>query len=53
MPRTQIENERIRRATTEQILKSAMNMFIEKGYHSTSIDDVAKRAEISKGLLYQ
>ncbi|WP_267901217.1 hypothetical protein [Dulcicalothrix desertica] len=35
MPRTQTENERIRRATTEQILKATMNMFIEKGYHST------------------
>lgn len=52
MPRTPEENERIRRATTEQILKATMDMFIEKGYHSTSIDDVAKRAEISKGLLY-
>jgi AcrR family transcriptional regulator len=52
MPRTQAENERIRRATTEQILKATMDMFLEKGYHSTSIDDVAKLAQISKGLLY-
>jgi AcrR family transcriptional regulator len=52
MPRTPSENERIRRATKEQILKAAMDMFCEKGYHSTSIEDVAKRSQISKGLLY-
>lgn len=52
MPRTPAENERIRRATKEQILRAAMDMFCEKGYHSTSIDDVAKQAQISKGLLY-
>ncbi len=52
MPRTPEENERIRRATKEQILKAAMDMFCSKGYHSASIDDVAKQAQISKGLLY-
>jgi AcrR family transcriptional regulator len=52
MPRTPAENDRIRRATTEQILKAAMSLFCEKGYHSTSIEDVAKQAQISKGLLY-
>lgn len=52
MPRTPAENDRIRRATTEQILKTALSLFCEKGYHSTSIEDVAKHAQISKGLLY-
>jgi AcrR family transcriptional regulator len=52
MPRTPSENERIRRGTKEKILKAAMDMFSEKGYHSTLIDDVAKRSQISKGLLY-
>jgi AcrR family transcriptional regulator len=52
MPRTPTENERIRRATREQILTTAMSLFCEKGYYPTSIEDVAKRAEISKGLLY-
>ncbi|BAY21246.1 TetR family transcriptional regulator [Calothrix sp. NIES-2100] len=52
MPRTPAENERIRRATREQILKAAMDLFLDKGYHATSIDDVAKKAKISKGLLY-
>lgn len=52
MPRTPKENDRIRRATTEQILKTALSLFCEKGYHSTSIEDIAKQAKISKGLLY-
>ncbi|WP_243146645.1 helix-turn-helix domain-containing protein [Scytonema sp. UIC 10036] len=52
MPRTPAEKARIRRATTEQILKAAMSLFCEKGDRSTSIEDVAKQAQISKGLLY-
>lgn len=52
MPRTPAENDRIRRATTEQILKTALSLFCSKGYHSTLIEDVAKHAQISKGLLY-
>jgi AcrR family transcriptional regulator len=52
MPRTPAENNRIRRATTEQILKTALSLFCEKGYHSTSIEEIARQAEISKGLLY-
>ncbi|MDN4526457.1 TetR/AcrR family transcriptional regulator [Fictibacillus fluitans] len=52
MPRTQQENERIRMITKEKIRLAAMELFIKKGYHATSIDDVAKQAEVSKGLLY-
>jgi AcrR family transcriptional regulator len=52
MPRTPAENDRIRRATTKQILTTALSLFCEKGYHSTSIEDIARQAEISKGLLY-
>lgn len=52
MPRTPAENERIRQAAKEKIHAAAMTLFIKKGYHATSIDDVAKQAQISKGLLY-
>ncbi len=52
MPRTPAENDRIRRATTEQILNISLSLFCEKGYHSTSIEEIARQAEISKGLLY-
>lgn len=52
MPRTPEENDRVRRATTERILKTALSLFCEKGYYSTSIEEIARQAEISKGLLY-
>lgn len=52
MPRTPEENERIRQAAKEKIHAAAMTLFVKKGYHATSIDDVAKLAQISKGLLY-
>lgn len=52
MPRTPAENERIRQAAKDKIHTAAMTLFIKKGYHATSIDDVAKQAQISKGLLY-
>ncbi|WP_409178874.1 TetR/AcrR family transcriptional regulator [Brevibacillus fortis] len=52
MPRTPAENERIRQAAKDKIHAAAMTLFIKKGYHATSIEDVAKQAQISKGLLY-
>ncbi|MFX3631265.1 MAG: TetR/AcrR family transcriptional regulator [Candidatus Pristimantibacillus sp.] len=36
----------------EKIRDVAIEVFIAKGFHSTSIEDVAKKAGISKGLLY-
>lgn len=52
MPRTPQENERIRNISQEKIHAAAMELFIKQGYHATSISDVAKKAGISKGLLY-
>ncbi|KIL42141.1 transcriptional regulator [Gordoniibacillus kamchatkensis] len=52
MPRTRDENDRIRQLTKEKIRAAAMDIFIERGYHAASIDDVAKKAGISKGLMY-
>lgn len=52
MPRSPSENERIRQLAKDKILEAAMDLFIKQGYHATSITDVAKQAEISKGLLY-
>ncbi|MCH7399466.1 TetR/AcrR family transcriptional regulator [Belliella sp. DSM 107340] len=34
------------------ILESAIKLFMEKGFHATKMDDVAKGAKISKGLTY-
>ncbi len=36
----------------ESILAAAKGVFAEKGYHATTIADVAKRAEISYGSVY-
>ncbi len=52
MPRTPAENDRIRRATREQILQTALSLFCDRGYYATSIAEIAKLAQISKGLLY-
>ncbi|PZM67634.1 TetR/AcrR family transcriptional regulator [Paenibacillus dendritiformis] len=52
MPRTHKENERIRQMAKEKIRIAAMELFMKQGYHATSIEDVAKHANISKGLLY-
>jgi AcrR family transcriptional regulator len=52
MPRTSAENNRIREATSEHILKTALSLFCDKGYYATSIEAIAKQAQISKGLLY-
>ncbi|MFE5319136.1 TetR/AcrR family transcriptional regulator [Paenibacillus sp. NPDC056579] len=52
MPRTREENDRIRQAAKDNIRTAAMEIFIERGYHDASIDDVAKRAGVSKGLMY-
>lgn len=35
-----------------EITEAALAAFAEKGYASTRVDDVAKRAGVSKGLLY-
>jgi len=36
----------------EKIFKAAVTCFNEKGYYETTIDDVAGRVRVSKGLIY-
>lgn len=38
--------------TKERILKQAMRLFFEKGYHGSSIDEIAQTAGLTKGALY-
>lgn len=52
MPRSPEANDRIRHLTREKLLQAAMDIFIAKGYHAASVDDVARQAGVSKGLLY-
>ncbi|MBE0673842.1 MAG: helix-turn-helix transcriptional regulator, partial [Bacteroidales bacterium] len=44
------EKERLRRR--EDILDSAERVFTEKGIIATTIDDIAREAELGKGTLY-
>ena len=36
-----------------QLLDAAMQVFVEHGYHGTSMDDIAVAAQVSKPVLYQ
>ena len=38
--------------TVIKIVESAMNLFNINGYTGTSISDISKKAELSKGILY-
>ena len=51
-PRTAAQNVEIREERKVQILDAALHVFAEEGYHSASVSKVAKRASISKGLMY-
>ena len=51
-PRTKNQFEEIRQKSRENIEKIALELFAIKGYHATSISQIAEKAQISKGLLY-
>ena len=51
-PRTKDQFEEIRKKSRENIEKIALELFATNGYHATSISQIAKKAGISKGLLY-
>ena len=51
-PRTEIQFEEIRKEKKKLIMDTALELFAEQGFHSTTISQIAKKADISKGLLY-
>lgn len=51
-PRTAAQFEQIRKERKAEILDAALHVFAEEGYHSASVSKVAKRAGVSKGLMY-
>jgi AcrR family transcriptional regulator len=51
-PRTPEQNEEIRRQTQTAIQEAAFELFAQKGYSHTSISAIAKKAGVSKGLIY-
>ena len=42
----------IRKKSSENIMEAAIELFAKKGYHGTSISDIAVKAGVSKGLMY-
>jgi AcrR family transcriptional regulator len=52
MPRSPEQFEEIREKSRRKIIAAALELFAHKGYDATSIDSIAKKAGISKGLIY-
>lgn len=52
MPRTKAQYETIRKESRQKILDAALEVFAKQGYHSSTVDAIAKTAGISKGLMY-
>ena len=51
-PRTPTQFAEIRENKKKEILSAALDLFANEGYHQASIARIAKKANISKGLIY-
>lgn len=51
-PRTAEQNEQIRAESKHKIMAAAFKLIAKNGYEATSIAMIAKKAGVSKGLLY-
>ncbi|MCP4553332.1 MAG: TetR/AcrR family transcriptional regulator [Bacteroidetes bacterium] len=51
-PRTEKQFKEIRETKKALIVNAAMELFANEGYHPASISKIAKKAGISKGLIY-
>lgn len=51
-PRTKEQFQDMREERKQQIMEAALEVFAENGYHKSSISQIAKEANISKGLMY-
>lgn len=52
MPRTTKDNALLRQASITSIKSAALHLFSERGYNGVSIQEIAARAKVSKGLVY-
>jgi AcrR family transcriptional regulator len=52
MPRSSEQFDDIRKQKKKLIMDTALELFAENGFHATSISQIAKKAQISKGLTY-
>ncbi len=51
-PRSKKQFEQIRKSKKALIIEKALELFANNGFHNTSINMIASRAGISKGLIY-
>lgn len=51
-PRTEDQFSDIRQTSIKNIVSAAMKLFVQHGYLSVSVKDIAKEAGISQGLMY-
>jgi AcrR family transcriptional regulator len=51
-PKTVVQNKIIREEKKDLILRTALKVFAQEGYHASSVNKIADKANISKGLIY-
>lgn len=51
-PRTKAQFQSMRETSRRKIMDAALELFANQGYYPTSIDTLAKKAQVSKGLIY-
>jgi len=51
-PKTVTQNKIIREEKKYLILRTALKVFAQEGYHASSVNKIANKANISKGLIY-
>lgn len=51
-PRSKEDNALIREQSASHLLETALQEFALRGYHASSMADIAKKAGVSKGLAY-
>jgi AcrR family transcriptional regulator len=44
--------ERKKMETHRRIYRAAMDLFTEKGFHATTVDEIAERADVAKGTVF-
>ncbi|HEY68902.1 MAG TPA: helix-turn-helix transcriptional regulator, partial [Thermoflexia bacterium] len=49
---TRARREREKEERRQSILRAAREVFFENGFHRATVDNVAERAEVSKGTVY-
>ncbi|MBS1594347.1 MAG: TetR/AcrR family transcriptional regulator [Bacteroidetes bacterium] len=52
MPRRPEQFEELRDRSRKKIISASLELFANKGYGSTSIESIARKAGVSKGLIY-